>query len=209
MESLEDTCTEYVSAVLAEMDADALLCIVKLAEHLGLRKLFDTAACLMVEFDWSHKQSISELVLFLQSVDKGFLQKVLHNPKRLALSELEVLEILEDTGFDEKDIADLVNVDIMHPLELKVLMEILLNKEHDGQTLLMRKVMAKHASGIVAEAFEDKSGNKTRFISDVMLPTSGINSIFDIPHSKLQLGVEKVLDTGKLCLYMNKHNKHR
>jgi len=51
--SLETACADYLRVQAPKMTGDALICLAKLADHLGLSSLLETAAEALIKLPWA------------------------------------------------------------------------------------------------------------------------------------------------------------
>ena len=104
---METTCIEYLGGQAEHVEADGLLCLAQLADHLGLSSLLETAAEHLIMLPW-HKnmQLLSSLMkLSVYATDTDKRNTLLHHPKRGAFTELQVLAVLEDLSIARADCA--------------------------------------------------------------------------------------------------------
>ena len=55
--SLETACADYLHVQAQTMTGDSLICLAKLADHLGLSSLLETAAEALIKLPWEGKMS--------------------------------------------------------------------------------------------------------------------------------------------------------
>ena len=79
------------------MTGDALTCLAKLADHLGLSSLLETAAEALIKLPWeenmSHLLELLQMSLYKRETDRR--DQLLHHPKRGAYTELQLLDLLQ------------------------------------------------------------------------------------------------------------------
>ncbi len=75
------------------MRSDALLCLAKLADHLGLSSLLETAAEAFIKLPWEenmlHLDKLLQMSSYKRDTDRR--DKLLHHPQRGAYTELQLL----------------------------------------------------------------------------------------------------------------------
>ena len=79
------------------MTGEALCCLARLGDHLGLSRLYNKAAEIIIRKPWGDDmKSLCNLLgvpVFKQNIAK--VRELLHDARRGALSELQVLELCQ------------------------------------------------------------------------------------------------------------------
>ena len=172
------------------MTGEALCCLARLGDHLGLPTLYDAAAEHLIQKPWEENMislgNLLEVPIFRQIK----VRELLHHAKRGALSELQVLELSESCGITEVDIADVLDVNTMQPAELHVLLEILID-ERRTSLLLLRKAVSQHVNPTVQTTVHT-DGVHNQIMRGIRMPCQDEKSLFTaVPNSRLRLLVEK------------------
>ena len=190
-EALEATCVDYLCGQAQHMDADALLCLAQLADHLGLSSLLDTAAEHLIALPWFKNMSkVSSLLRFsVYTSDSDRRNRLLHHPTRGTFTELQVLAVLEDIGVARADCASALELHKLQPAELQGLFAALVDStKAPGQLLL-----AAAQQQLVPEALRtavDWTRN-VRIVHNIMMPTAGQVCSYALPECRLPLIVQR------------------
>ena len=125
------------------MTGEALCCLTRLADHLGLSRLYNKAAEILIRKPWGDDMKLLGNLLgvpvFKQNISK--VCELLHDAKRGALYELQVLDLCQGCGMIDTDIADVLDINAMQPAELHILLGIL-SDERRSSLLLLRKAVS-------------------------------------------------------------------
>lgn len=198
MECLESACIKYLRNQAHNLEQTDLLSLAKLGDHLGLAALCETSAEALVQFPW--ESSISQLAEVIQmpvyKLDAGKKDKLLHNAKRGAYSEIQVLELLEHIGTPESEIAQTLQIASMQPAELHVLVRILSSPDRTPGPLLQIAVQ-QHVTPLSMRT-EINWNTCTHFINDIMRPTSSDWEMnYPLPKSECYLWLYSSVHEGK------------
>lgn len=170
------------------MKANALLSLAQFADQLGLSSLLETAAECLVVLPWQHNMewliALSKLPVYKTNMEK--LNKLLHHPQRGAYTELQVLALLEDVGIPRADFASALELQRLQPAELRALLAILEDCEHEGP--LLRAAVKQELLPEALRIAPDWTKN-VRILHNIMI--SDAESIVDLPYSQLRVKVTK------------------
>ena len=185
-ESLEATCIDYLCGQAQHMDADLLLCLAQLADHLGLSSLLDTAAEFLIALPWYKNMSKlnSLLTLPVYTTDNDRRNRLLHHPSRGAYTELQVLAVLEKIGVDRAECAPALELHKLQPAELQGLFAALVNRKTSGQLMI-----AAAQQQLVPEVLRT-SVDWTRnvwIVHNIMMPSPGQTFSFVLRECGLEL----------------------
>ena len=137
VEPLETACVQYLTSQTKKMTDEAVLSLAQLGDHLGLSTMCDDAVDALIQRPWAKNMhriaQILAMPRFQQDVAKT--DRLLHHPKRGALTELQVLELLEMVNMVESSITTVLNMDIMQSAELDTLLGILVDAEYPPEML--------------------------------------------------------------------------
>ncbi|DBA80994.1 TPA: hypothetical protein ACH3X2_007201 [Trebouxia sp. C0005] len=142
MECLEAACIVFLCGKAAQMTTEALLSLAKLGDHIGLACICEAAAEAMIQMPW--EDQMHELAAVLQmpvySSDLAKKSKLLHHAKRGAYTELQALEVLEETKASDDELITCISLQTLPPQELQVLLRILTNSDHKPGAFLAKAV---------------------------------------------------------------------
>ena len=132
--SLETACIDYLCLQAQQMTGDALICLAKLADHLGLSSLLETATEALSKLPWEknmlHLNELLQMSLNKRETDRR--DKLLHHPKRGAYIELQILELLKAANTPWSDCASAVDVESLQPSELHALLGVFADEKWDS-----------------------------------------------------------------------------
>lgn len=164
----------------ADIEAETLLCLAQLGDHLGLSTLEGGAIDALIQQPWVDDMistaQILELPKFQQ--DPAKVNTLLHHPNRGAYTELQVLELLEMAHVAEDVVASILKMDAMQTSELDTLLGILVNKEPIPDMLLGKAVQQYRLS----KGSRPSPGWSTylRILPNVTMPDTGVTDEIDI-----------------------------
>ena len=97
--SLETACIDYLCVQAQQMTGDAFICLAKLADHLGLSSLLETAAEALIKLPWEKNILCLNSLLQMSLYERDTVRrdKLLHHPQRGAYTELQLLELCKTT----------------------------------------------------------------------------------------------------------------
>ena len=191
----------YLRQQVQHMDADGLLCLAQLADHLGLTYLLDRAAEHLIALPW-HKNitllgRLLKLSAYATDVDKR--NRLLLHSRRGACTELQVLAVLEDMSIARADCASALQLQRLQPAELQGLFAALVDSEEDPGELL--RAAAKQQ--LVPEALRTAPDwtRNVRIVHSIMLPlpSPGVQEL-TLSECKLKLFAKRVTTKGRQCL---------
>jgi len=122
------------------MTGDALLCLARLADHLGLSSLLETAAEGLIKLPWegnmSHPNELLQMSLYKRDTDRR--DQLLHHSQRGAYTELQLLNLLKAANTSWRDCASAIDVESLQPSELHALLGVFADEEWepDSEALL-------------------------------------------------------------------------
>ena len=171
-----------------------------------ISQFLDTAAELLIALPW-HKNmlrlsSLLKLPVYLTNMYKR--TKLLHHPNRGAVTELQVLAVLENLGIPRADCASALEVQKLQPAELQGLFAALVDsKKQPGQ--LLHAAAQQQLVPEVLQTAVDWSKN-VRIVHNIMLPDPGSRFLsIALRECKLKLTVEHRLKEGKVVSVLSKH----
>ncbi len=154
------------------MKGYSLLCLAKLADHLGLSSLLETAAEALIKLPWEGNMlCLSHLLrLSLYKRDTDRRDKLLHHPKRGAYSELQILELLKAANTPCSNCASAVDLESLQPSELHALLGMFADKHWDSDSEAFLRSALKEQ--LRPEALRSKLDwtCPVRIIHNIMLP---------------------------------------
>ncbi len=177
--SLETACADYLRVQAPKMTGDALICLAKLADHLGLSSLLGTAAEALMKLPWEKNMlRLNELLhMSLYKRDTDRRDKLLHHPQRGAYTELQLLGLLKALNLPWSKCASAIDLESLQPSELHALLGIFVNKNGGSDSeAFLRPALQQH---LVPEALRPKLDwtKPVRIIHNIMLPEQwGVNS---------------------------------
>ncbi len=134
--SLETACIDYLCVQAQKMTGDALLCLAKLADHLGLSSLLETAAEALIKLPWEKNMlclnHLLQMSLYKRDTDRR--DKLLHHPKRGAYTELQILELLKAANTPWSDCASAIDLESLQPSELHALLGVFADEKWDSDS---------------------------------------------------------------------------
>ena len=170
--SLETACIDYLCLQAQQMTGDALICLAKLADHLGLLSLLETAAEALIKLPWEKimlcLNHLLQTSLYQRDTDRR--DKLLHHPQRGAYTELQLLDLLKAANVPWSDCACAVDVEGLQPSELHALLGSFADKKWDSDSeALLRSALRQQ---MVPEALRSKVDwtKPVRIIHNIMLP---------------------------------------
>ena len=118
------------------MTGDALLCLAKLADHLGLSSLLETAAEALIKLPWEENMLCLNDLLQMSSYkrDTDRRDKLLHHPKRGAYTELQILDLLKAANTPWSDCASAIDLESLQPSELHALLRVFADEEWESDS---------------------------------------------------------------------------
>ena len=132
--SLETACANYLGVQAQKMKGDALLCLAKLADHLGLSSLVETAAEALIKLPWEKNilrlNELLQMTLYKREADRH--DKLLHHPQRGAYTELQLLDLLKAANTFWSDCASVIDLESLQPSELHALLGVFSDEEWDS-----------------------------------------------------------------------------
>ena len=176
------------------MTGDALICLAKLADHLGLSSLLETAAEALIKLPWEGKMSrlkeLLQMSLYNRVTDRR--DKLLHHPKRGAYTELQLLDLLKAANTPWSDCASAIDLESLQPSELQALLGVFADVKWDSDfEALLRPALKEQ---MMPEALRSKLNwaKPVRIIHNIMLPAQrGSNSsVQTIPLPKCDLELQ-------------------
>ncbi len=176
------------------MTDQALLCLAKLADHLGLSSLLETAAEALIKLPWEKDtwclKTLLQMSLYKRDPDRR--DKLLHHPQRGAYTELQLLELLKRSDTPSSDCASAFDVESLQPSELHALLGVFADKKRPNFEALLHLALRQH---MVPEVLRSKVDwtKPVRIIHNIMLPEQqGSNSskqIILLPKCDLELHI--------------------
>ena len=157
------------------MTGDALLCLAKLADHLGLSSLLETAAEALIKLPWEknmlYLNHLLQVPLYERDTDRR--DKLLHHPKRGAYTELQLLELLKAANTPWSNCASAINLESLQPSELHVLLGSFADEKWDSDSEALLRPALKEQ--LMPEALRSKLNwtKPVRFTHGIMLPKQG------------------------------------
>ena len=96
------------------MTCTALVSVAQLGDCLGLARLIESAAEILVQWPWSDNMESLAAICSLDHVhDRALLRELLHHPNRGAVIQLQVLELLNCIVMPEEDVVFVLNLEKM------------------------------------------------------------------------------------------------
>ena len=190
---------EFLTYQAHHMEADELLRLAQLADHLGLPTLLHKAADHLIALPWHKNMLLLSTLLSLSafSTDTDKRNMLLHHPQRGACTELQVLAVLEDMSIPRANCAPAVEVQRMQPAELQALFALLANSEEDSGPLYR----AAAQQLLVPETLRPSTGwtKNVRVLHNIMLPDAGSKKqYFALPGCNIRLCVKRTSNLGKM-----------
>ncbi|KAA6426970.1 MAG: hypothetical protein FRX49_03294 [Trebouxia sp. A1-2] len=183
--SLETACTDYLHVQAQKMTGDALICLAKLADHLGLSSLLETAAEALIKMPWEENTlHLNELLqMSLYERDTARRDKLLHHPKRGAYTELQLLELLNAANTPWSGCISAIDLEGLQPSELHALLGIFGDNEWDPDSEALLRPAFKQQLMPEALRFRVDWTKPVRILHNIMLPEQGgsNNSVQIIP----------------------------
>lgn len=125
--------------------------------------------------------------VFKQNIAK--VRELMHDARRGALSELQVLELCQGCGMMDTDIADILDMTVMQPAELHILLGIL-SDEKRSWLLLLRKAVSQHLNHTTTIPVHIKGLNR-QIMHGIRMPDRGDEQLYTaIPNSQIRLLVQ-------------------
>ncbi len=150
------------------MRSDALLCLAKLADHLGLSSLLETTADALIKLPWEenmlHLDKLLQMSSYKRDTDRR--DKLLHHPQRGAYTELQLLGL--DTHCSK--CASAIDLESLQPSELHALLGVFADETWDSDSEVLLRPALKQQ--MVPEALRSKVDwtKFVRIIHNIMLP---------------------------------------
>jgi len=191
IEGLEAACIAFLCGKAAQMDTKALLSLAKLGDHIGLASICETAAEAMIQMPWEHQ--MHELAAVLQmpvyKLDLAKKNELLHHAKRGAYTELQVLELLEETTASDDELMTCISLQTLQPEEMQVLLRILTNSDHKPGAFLAKAVQ-QHTLPACLQS-NVKVATTTRLVDHIMRPElPKWQKMYDLADTNIKLLVE-------------------
>ena len=118
------------------MTGDALLCLAKLADHLGISSLLNTAAEALIKLPWEKNMfclnHLLQMSLYKRDTDRR--DKLLHHPKHGAYSELQILNLFKAANTPWSNCASAINLESLQPSELHALLGIFADEKWNSDS---------------------------------------------------------------------------
>lgn len=110
--SLESACVKFLTCQAPHLGGNGLLSLAQLADHLGLSSLLETAAEYLIKLPWHiyHLNLLDLLYLSVYRQDTDKRKQLLHHPERGAVTELQVLLLLECMSISRADCASFLEL---------------------------------------------------------------------------------------------------
>lgn len=170
--SLETACIDYLCVQAQKMTGDALLCLAKLADHLGLSSLLETAAEALIKLPWEENMlylnHLLQVSLYKRDTDRR--DKLLHHPQRGAYTELQLLGLLKAVDTPRRNCASAIDLESLQPSELHALLGVFADETWDSDSEALLRPALKQL--MVPEALRSKIDwrKPVRIIHNLMLP---------------------------------------
>ena len=181
------------------LNAEGLLSLMKLGDHIGNPNLVEHAAETLIKRRWhDNYKALIALVKDLHCTELPQLKKLLHHSDRGAVSELEVVELAEHAKLSEDAVAALIDLEVMQAVEVDVLLAILVNSSHMGHHDLLRRAVQRQVTCRQTQHEEVFTDNR-RFVSNVMVPDPNFEShfsIIDLPKCQMHFCVAVIMQAG-------------
>ena len=138
------------------MTGDALLCLAKLADHLGLSSLLETAAEALIKLPWEENMlylnHLLQMSLYKRDTDRR--DKLLHHPQRGAYTELQLLGLLKALDTPRRKCASAIDLESLQPSELHALLGVFADETWDSDSEALLRPALKQL--MVPEALRSK-----------------------------------------------------
>ena len=150
--ALEEACAQYLSSKIKDLPPADVYDVALLADHLGLSGLVEAAAEDLARQPWweSDHKIMPKLGVILQMApykqDAGKRYNLLHQADRGAVTELQVLELLDSMGCHEDEILSTVHMEGLKSAELSALLAALVSRSKTSNQLLRAAVRQQAAS---------------------------------------------------------------
>jgi len=200
--SLETACIDYLCVQAQRMTGDALICLAKLADHLGLLSLLETAAEALIKLPWeenmSHLLELLQMSLYKRETDRR--DQLLHHPKRGAYTELQLLDLLKAANTSWSNCASAVDVESLQPSEPHALLGVFADEKWDSDfEALLRPALKEQ---LRPEALRSKLDwtKPVRVTHGIMLPeqwkADNIRQSIPLQKCDLELHIAHTLQEG-------------
>lgn len=183
---------QYLTSHIHRMTGQAVLCLAKLGDCLGLCELLNNAVDALTQKPWvDNMHRIAQIVamsMFQQDVAK--IDEFLHHPRRGAYTELQVLELLEMADMPQNSIVAVLKMDRMQPAELDTLLGILVNTKYAPTAgMLLCKAVQQHILP-KGPRLSPEGSACTRIVHNIMMPDKGTEEYISLPHSTFRLNID-------------------
>ena len=158
----------------------------------------------MVQMPW--EDQMHELAAVLQMpvyrLDLAKKSKLLHHAKRGAYTELQALELLENTKASDDELLTCISLQTLQPEEMQVLLRILTNSDHKPGAFLAKAVQQHTLPACLQPNM--KAATTTRLVDHIMRPELPTwQKTYDLADTNMELLVEpnngKIGVNNKLC----------
>ena len=202
IEALEETCAQYLSSKIRDFPPADVYDIALLADHLGLSSLVEEAAEDLARQPWWDEdyKIMPKLGVILQMApykqDAGKRYNLLHQADRGAVTELQVLELLDSMGCHEDEILSTVHMKGLKSAEISALLAAIVSRSKHSYQLL-RAAVQQQAAPVALQPTPDWSQH-IRIARLTTLPSKRDNWTVRFPSTPLRLAIRHGTNKGKL-----------
>lgn len=194
---------EFIDSQAIDLEAEELLSVAELADHLGLSSLLDTTADRLIQLPWHKHMSLLTTLLKLSvyTTDTDKRCNLLHHPQRGTCTELQVLAVLEHMGIPRANCASSLDLKRLQTAELQGLFALLVDSAEDHGPLL--RIAGRLQ--LIPEALRTSPDwtNNTRVVHNIMLPApdSGVSvQHIALPECQLELRLRVLCEEGRAVM---------
>lgn len=190
----------FLSIQAAYLEAEELLSLAKLADHLGLSSLLNTAADRLIKLPWHKHMSLlaARFKLAVYTTDTDKRVTLLHHSQRGACTELQVLAVLEHMGIPRANCASFLDLKGLQTAVLQGLLALLVDSAEDPGPLL--RIAARLELIPEALRIPPDWSKSTRIVHNIMLlaPDSGVSAQhIALPECQLELHLRFLREEGR------------